>query len=152
MSHHDDPTATDRTQIEELIARLEAGQLSETDTRLISRLLRLLLKLIHLVEQKNSSISRLKRLLFGPGSDTRSPAVSPPEEKKQDSANDPSSPSASTKESADSTLPFKRKGHGRFSSTAYIGAPVVRCTDPTLNVGDLCPDKLCTGHWVAPDL
>jgi len=146
MSHHDDPTATDRTQIEELIARLEAGQLSETDTRLISRLLRLLLKLIHLVEQKNSSISRLKRLLFGPGSDTRSPAASPPEVKKQDGANDPSSPSASTKESADSTLPFKRKGHGRLSSAAYIGALVVRCTDPTLNVGDLCPDKLCTGH------
>ena len=48
MSPHEDPTATDRTEIEALIARLEAGQLSETDTRLISRLLRLLLKLINL--------------------------------------------------------------------------------------------------------
>ena len=66
MSQQDDPTSTDRSQIEALIARLEAGTLSASDTRLISRLLRLLLKLINLVEQKNSSISRLKRLLFGP--------------------------------------------------------------------------------------
>jgi len=48
MSPHEDPTATDRTEIEALIGRLEADQLSETDTRLISRLLRLLLKLINL--------------------------------------------------------------------------------------------------------
>ncbi len=83
MAQPDDPTATDRTEIEALIARLEAGTLNESDTRLISRLLRLLVKLINIVEQKNSSISRLKRLLFGPGSDTRSPAASTHEEKKQ---------------------------------------------------------------------
>ena len=91
--------------------RLEAGTLSASDTRLISRLLRLLLKLINLVEQKNSSISRLKRLLFGPGSDTRPAAASTPEEKKQDSAAVPTPSSSSTQESPDSTVPPKRKGH-----------------------------------------
>ena len=140
MSQPDDPTATDRTEIEALIARLEAGTLSEGDTRLMSRLLCLLLKLINVIEQKNSSISRLKRLLFGPGSDTRSPAVATPEEKKQEAASGPSSSSSSLKEPADSTLPPKRKGHGRLSSAAYIGAPVVECTDPTLKLGDPCPD------------
>lgn len=146
MSQHDDPTSTDRSQIEALIARLEAGTLSASDTRLMSRLLRLLLKLINLVEQKNSSISRLKRLLFGPGSDTRSPAAATPAEQKQDAAAGPTSPPTNTKEAADSTLPPKRKGHGRLSSAAYTGASVVECTDPTLNVGHPCPDKLCTGH------
>ena len=146
MAQHDDPTSTDHTEIEALIARLEAGTLSETDARLISRLLRLLLKLINLVEQKNSSIKRLKRLLFGPGSDTRSPTASPPAAKKQAASAEPISPSTSTKESADSTVPPKRKGHGRLSSSAYTGAPVIQCQDPTLRVGDLCPDTLCTGH------
>lgn len=146
MSQRDDPPATDRTEIEALISRLEAGTLSESDTRLISRLLRLLLKLINLVEQKNSSIKRLKRLLFGPGSDTRSPAASTIEAKKQEASVEPPTSSASTKEWADSTTQTKRKGHGRLSSTAYAGASVVPCTDPTLNVGDPCPDNLCTGH------
>ena len=126
--------------------RLEAGTLSASDTRLISRLLRLLLKLINLVEQKNSSISRLKRLLFGPGSDTRPAAASTPEEKKQDSAAVPTPSSSSTQESPDSTVPPKRKGHGRLAAAAYTGARVMQCTDPALKIGDPCPDKCCTGH------
>lgn len=97
MPQHDDPTSTDAKEIEGLITRLEAGTLSASDSRLIGRLLRLLLKLIHLVEQKNSSISRLKRILFGPNSDTRSPAASTPEAKKQDAVVEPFTSSASTR-------------------------------------------------------
>ena len=146
MPKHDDIATTDTAEIEALMARLEAGSLREGDTQTLHRLLRTFLSLIHLLERKNSSIARLKRLLFGPGSDTRSRAASPPAEKHQDAAIDPSSPSPSTKDSADSTLPPKRKGHGRLTSAAYTGAALVACTDPTLNVGNPCPEKLCTGH------
>lgn len=146
MSQRDDPPATDRTEIEALISRLEAGTLSETDTRLISRLLRLLLSLINLVEQKNSSIKRLKRLLFEPGSDTRPAAASTPAAKQQDLAAGPTPSSSNTKGSAESAVAHKRKGHGRLSSAAYTGASIVECTDPALHVGDPCPDNLCTGH------
>jgi hypothetical protein len=38
---------------------------------LLARLLRLLLRLITLLQQKNATLSRLKRLLFGPRSDKR---------------------------------------------------------------------------------
>jgi len=38
---------------------------------LLARLLRLLLRLITLLQHKNASLSRLKRLLFCPRSDTR---------------------------------------------------------------------------------
>ncbi len=146
MPKHDDIATTDTAEIEALMARLEAGRLREGDTQTLHRLLRTFLSLIHLLQRKNSSIARLKRLLFGPGSDTRPPAASPPAEKQPDAAIDPTSPSPSTKDSADSTLPRKRRGHGRLSSAAYTGAALVACTDPTLNVGDLCPDNLCTGH------
>jgi len=145
MPKHDDIATTDTAEIEALMARLEAGRLREGDTQTLHRLLRTFLSLIHLLQRKNSSIARLKRLLFGPGSDTRPPAASPPAEKQPDAAIDPTSPSPSTKDSADSTLPRKRRGHGRLSSAAYTGAALVACTDPTLNVGDLCPDNLCTG-------
>ncbi len=146
MSQHDDPTSIDRTEIEALINRLEASTLCASDTRLLTRLLRLLLKLTNLVEQKNSSIKRLKRLLFGPGSDIRSPAASTAVATKQDASVDPTLPSESTHKSADSIVQLKRKGHGRLGSSAYTGARVVPCTDPTSKIGDPCPEKLCTGH------
>ena len=127
MPKHDGPTSTERAGVEALIARLEAGTPGDSDTRLLSRLLRLLAKLINLVEQKNSSISRLKRLLFGPGSDTRSRAASTPEAKQQDPSAGPVTPSASTVKSADSTVPPQRKGHGRLAAADYTGASVVEC-------------------------
>ena len=71
MSEHEPPTSTNPSEIEALIARLEDRHLGAEDRRLISRLLRLLLTLIRVVEHKNTSISRLKRLLFGPGADQR---------------------------------------------------------------------------------
>ena len=63
--------STDSAEIEALIARIKRGQLSNEDAQLLARLLRLLLRLITLLQQKNASLSRLKRLLFGPRSDTR---------------------------------------------------------------------------------
>ena len=71
MSEHDSPDSTNPSEIEALIARLKHGSLNNQDTLLIERLLRLLLTLIRVVEQKNTSISRLKRMLFGPGADKR---------------------------------------------------------------------------------
>ncbi len=71
MSEHEPPDSTNHSEIEDLISRLKRGSLDNQDTLLVERLLRLLLTLIRVVEQKNTSISRLKRLLFGPGSDKR---------------------------------------------------------------------------------
>ena len=51
--------------------RLSNGQLHEQDLQLLDRLLGSLLSLINLLQQKNASIARLKRLLFGPRSDSR---------------------------------------------------------------------------------
>jgi len=67
MTDHEPPSSTNPSEIEALIARLKHGSLNNQDTLLIERLLRLLLTLIRVVEHKNTSISRLKRLLFGPG-------------------------------------------------------------------------------------
>jgi hypothetical protein len=63
--------STDPAEIEALITRLEQGELREGDTQLLGRLLRLLLRLITLLQQKNASLARLKRLLFGLWSDMR---------------------------------------------------------------------------------
>jgi hypothetical protein len=78
MKKDPDQNSTDSAEIEALITRLERGQLRDGDAQLLARLLRLLLRLITLLQQKNASISRLKRLLFGPRSDKRRESNSSP--------------------------------------------------------------------------
>jgi len=150
MTAHDSPPSTDPSEIEALIARLEDGQLRAEDRRLIGRLLRLLLMLIRVVEQKNISISRLKRMLFGPGSDARPAAhrraadATPPSE-EQSKASDHLSELLDPDASPRATHP-RRRGHGRHGAARYTGAHRVVCADPDLMVGDGCPHALCRGH------
>ncbi len=150
MSEHDSPDSTNPSEIEALIARLKQGSLAQQDTLLVERLLRLLLCLIRIVEQKNTSISRLKRMLFGPGADKRAALAiaaptSNPLSKDAPSAGDrplePAPPEATpTEERA------RRRGHGRQSAAAYTGARRVVCADPELRPGDGCPASQCRGH------
>ena len=75
MKKDPDHNSTDSAEIEALITRIKRGQLRDGDAQLLARLLRLLLRLITLLQYKNASLSRLKRLLFGPQSDNRKAAV-----------------------------------------------------------------------------
>ena len=150
MPDHDSPTSTYPSEIEALIARLEDGQLHAEDRRLIGRLLRLLLTLIRVVEQKNTSISRLKRLLFGTGTDNRTNA-SPAAPSRTSSNDTPSVAADSTPPIADAesqvTQEVQRgRRHGRHGAARYTGAHRVVCADPDLMVGDGCPHALCRGH------
>jgi hypothetical protein len=76
MKKDPDQNSADSAEIEALIARLERGQLRDGDAQMLARLLRLLLRLNTLLQHKNASLARLKRLLFGPRSDTRREAYS----------------------------------------------------------------------------
>ncbi|MCP9496807.1 MAG: hypothetical protein MSG64_20410 [Pyrinomonadaceae bacterium MAG19_C2-C3] len=150
MPEHDQPSSTNPSEIEALIARLEAGQLGVEDQRLIGRLLRLLLTLIHVVEHKNTSISRLKRMLFGPGADTRTArrlaSATPPSKDEPQAADE-----AAAALAPDAPLPPReshapRRGHGRQAAAAYTGARRVVCADPDLVPGDVCRARQCRGH------
>ena len=136
MTEHDEPTSTNPSEIEALISRLKHGSLNNQDTLLVERLLRLLLTLIRVVEQKNTSISRLKRMLFGPGLDqrpARSIASATPPSKDEPKATDEASaalaPDASQPPIEDHA---PRRGHGRQGAAAYTSARRVVCADPAL--------------------
>ncbi len=152
MSEHEPPDSTNPSEIEALIARLKRGSLAPQDTLLVERLLRLLLRLIRVVEHKNTSISRLKRMLFGPGADKR-PAASTPALTSNTSSNDaPStgdeSPQATTPKRVPTPIEerTRRRRHGRHSAADYTGARRVVCADPKLVPGDGCPSNQCRGH------
>lgn len=57
MKNEPDPNSTNPAEIEALIARLEQGQLRAGDAQLLGRLLRLLLRLIALLQQKERLFS-----------------------------------------------------------------------------------------------
>jgi transposase len=142
----DPAVSTDPTEIEALIGRVKQSGLPEHDALLVERLLRLVLTLVSMLEHKNTSIARLKRLLFGPRSDKRGrpdPSSSPGEA----SASDTPSPSPTTSTDATSREPKPRApGHGRMKSARYTGAETVACGHAELQVGERCPDRPCSGH------
>jgi len=51
-------------EIEALIGRLERGQLRDGDAQLVGGLRRLLLRLIALLQQKNASLARPRRMTY----------------------------------------------------------------------------------------
>lgn len=151
MARQDDIPKTDPSEIEALIERVKRSGMEPRDAQLVERLLRLVLSMASLLEHKNASIKRLKRLIFGPGSDTRTNAGAFAKEPAPDIATEPDAdlPPDANSGSAQSCTPDqkpKRPGHGRKAASAYTGARVVICRHPALKAGDHCPDPYCRGH------
>src|SRR5262245_52547072 len=134
MKKDPDHNSTDSAEIEGLITRLERGQLRDEDAQLLARLLRLLLRLITLLQQKNASLSRLKQLLFGPRSDTRLKTNPPSASSAEGESNSASSTSteqtsSDTPKGAQSRRSSRKHWHWRMGAEAYTGARVIRCRD-----------------------
>jgi hypothetical protein len=71
MAKRDDLPKTDPSVIEALTQRLKQSNLEPRDAQMVERLLRLTLSMASLLQHKNASIKRLKRLVFRPSSDKR---------------------------------------------------------------------------------
>ena len=132
MARQDDIPKTDPSEIEALIERVKRSGIEPRDAQLVERLLRLVLSMASLLEHKNASIKRLKRLIFGPGSDTRTNAGASAKEPASDIATEPDVdlPPDANSGGAQSCTPNqrpKRPGHGRKAASAYTGARVVIC-------------------------
>ena len=151
MAKHDDTPKTNPSEIEALIERLKRSNIEPRDAQLVERLLRLVLSMASLLQHKNASIKRLRRLIFGPRSDKRADTGSPADNQAADSVDDsqqqPGSDSGPGTTSSSSTdQKPKRPGHGRMAASVYTGAKVVICPHPNLKAGDHCLDPFCRGH------
>src|SRR5947209_19085218 len=107
MSPPDEPVSAHPEEIESLLERVRRNQLGEQDLRLLERLLRLLLSVVRFLEQKNTSLARLQRLLFGSPPDP--PSSAPPSSPVTTEPSDPSLVPAPAPEPAP-----RRRGHGRL--------------------------------------
>jgi transposase len=132
-------TRTDPTEIEALIERFKQSthNLKKEDTELIEKLLRTFASLVRLLQRKNLSIKRLKRLLFGPQTEKRKEAKENNQEEEK--AGDPESLPAEARQR-------RKGGHGRNKASAYNGAKIVKCSNEELKAGDKCPQEGCPGR------
>jgi transposase len=132
----------DSTRLEEILCRVEP-LLDENDAALIRAVFESYAYVSDLVEDKNTSIRRLRQLFFGAstettaavvGQKTKSPEAALPREVGADDGL-----AADEGNSDESDASSASKGHGRNGAEAYRSAARVDVPHPSLSAGDACP-------------
>src|SRR5262249_53306705 len=132
-------------QLEEVLQRVEQS-LDEKDVTLIRGVFQSYLYMTDLVEDKNTSIRRLRQLLFGAATEKTDAVVGQPADRPRATtplgvtteAESAAGQAAAEASGAATTGPV-RQGHGRNGADAYRGAEQVNVAHPALQPGDACP-------------
>lgn len=128
----------DMNELEQIVERARTGSLDDEDIRKLKAALETLGLMTELLGDKDTTIYRLRKILFGSGTEKlrqllgTSPAAADPG-KKTEEANAASSPATDKEET-------KCKGHGRNGAKDYTGAKRIKVRHESLKPGDLCPD------------
>ncbi len=147
-------------RIDQLIARLEQGELSDADRETIENVLLAYVQLLGMLQDKNASLKRLKQLIFGAKTEQLAKLIkgadSNPhgdENPSQAEAESPAAEGNGLSGETDDARP-RRRGHGRHGADDYTGAEQVLVTHPLLQPGDPCPQ--CQNgtvyHWPHPGI
>jgi transposase len=129
-------------QIEEILERAVSNTLREQDTELMRQIFESYIGFFHIVGDKNTTIARLRKLLFGSTSekskdlfrDAEDDSNSPPDGDSSDES------SRCVDKDGDEGEQPSAPGHGRLSANDYPGADHVDVEHPMLTAGDPCPD------------
>ena len=132
----------DGPRLEEVLRRAEQS-LDEKDASLVRAVFESYAYLAALVEDKNTSIRRLRQLFFGARTETteavvgqkaRTPDAAVPRDAVAETG-----PAAVGGDSDGSNAGTPSKGHGRNGAEAYRGAARIDVRHPSLTAGDACP-------------
>src|SRR5215510_2158051 len=153
MAKEDETPRTNPAEIENLIEQIRVTNLEPGAKEKIERLLRTVLALVELLQRKNTSIKKLRQMIFGKRTERHQTRKAEGREKEGESGkSDDGRPKASGDQDAraerlaiEGREKPKRKGHGRRASSEYSGAKVVRCRHQRLKAGDDCPAS-CGGR------
>src|SRR5262249_16836894 len=137
------------TQLQEVLQRVEPSlALDEKDVELIRAVFQSYLYVTDLVEDKNTSLRRLRQLLFGASTEKTAAVLGQAGVQPQDKASapeaaplDPANVGAAVSDTANAAADTEpgRPGHGRNGADAYRGAERIPVPHPTLRAGDPCP-------------
>ena len=118
-------------EMDEIHALLERARASmePDDYAKLKALVETAVYLLAVVEDKRTTIDRLRKLRFGATSEKTGEVIPP----------SPAEPSATMPDDAEATRP-PRPGHGRHGADAYDGAEKIVVPHASLKSGDRCPD------------
>jgi len=134
----------DTAELEGILQRAEA-ELNQEDYELLKALVESYVYVTDLVEDKTTTIARLRKLLFGSSSEKTGDVI----QTTGDDAEVPAGQEPATKDGAASTQDSDqergseaatRPGHGRHGADAYDGAEKIGVPHESLKSGDRCPD------------
>jgi hypothetical protein len=154
MANRDEVPRTTPAEIENLIEQIRGANLEPGSKDKIERLLRTVLTLVELLQRRNTSIKKLREMIFGRRTEKRQGKKPEAADKKSESGNDekdlpkasPDRDFSGEKNSIESEEKPRRKGHGRRAVSEYSGARKVGCRHKELKVGDSCPTPFCDGR------
>jgi transposase len=118
---------------QELLRRAEETGLEERDLKLIRALFESYAYLTELIDDKNTSINRLRKLLFGARTEKTAQVV-----RREPTV--PTVNSTATTEPTPEQAGQRKKGHGRNGADSYPGANRIKVPHESLKAGDPCPD------------
>jgi transposase len=131
-----DPTIIElgMDELKEILRRAEARQFNDSDYETTKTVLQSYVHLLDLLKGKNTSIGRLRKMLFGASTEKTASL-------KGDAAEAAPPSGEADAESAPQDDPSQRaKGHGRNGADAYQGAEKVEVPHESLRAGDACPE------------
>jgi transposase len=130
----------DSTRLEEVLRRVEQA-LDEKDATLIRRLFESYAYVADLVEDKNTTIRRLRQLFFGKRTEKTRAVVEKSDATRQQDGTTEAESAASAPEAGASKAAGTHvcPGHGRNGADAYRGAERIEVPHPALKAGDACP-------------
>ena len=111
-------------EIEALLIRVESGTLQEGDYEIIKSLVETVLFLGRAIDEKDTAIKRILRLIFGAATESRQKVF-----QKEAVPEDQAEPEKK-----------KPQGHGKNGADAYPGAERVAVPHENLKSGDPCPE------------
>ena len=130
-------------ELEDILRRVETKQLEDGDSETIKAVFRAYVHLTETLKDKNVSMNRLRKMLFGATTEKTSAILG----KDADSSTSPSpadenSSSESDEHTAETPERQEKKpakGHGRNGADAYTGADKIEVRHESLQPGDACP-------------
>ena len=131
----------DTSQLEALLRRAQDQAFEEDDYETIGHVLESYVYVTGLLRDKNTAISRLRKVLFGSQTEKTDAVIgglSESSSRDETSTLDPAREATDANEEPDEQA--SRKGHGRNGADAYRGGEQIDVPHSSLEPGSACPD------------
>lgn len=125
----------DMHNLEPILRRIEAGESTPSDMKDLRTLSCAYIELVGLLRDKETNISRLRKMLFGATTEKTEAVLG-----KKSGSSDKSSTESEEDEPSEKEGKPPPKGHGRNGADAYVGGETIEARHESLAPGDPCPE------------